>query len=575
MNIEIKILEAFPSLEKLSKDYKIFIQIKKEKYDLDNLIKSNKTITLKNIKKEIYLKLIVKDNIILGINKFNPNKFKDLFLIDKKPIYFWLDFIKEKNNPFIGFNSNFFLFENIRLKTEIKPILISSKNKNNLTYDEKDEKDEKEEKVEKLNYHKKKNINLKFDNSINNSNPNTSRNSCIKNKIFKIKNNKITLNFYDNTEKNISTFNNTSFTSKQNIGFDTVENNNNNKLISYKTKNNVIDFNKLIKEKKDIIKLEKKKLSLFGEQLLLNESDEVLNSNIENTNNISKGNISTLINNDIENKNEFKIETNQFNILKCDFDLFYSQIFNKNIKDHEIKFEFNLFINKSISILNSYNKEFSILFLENISLNNLINENRKKIKLLKKKISKLNILIDDYEFKIRDLELIKNSKLKFIDWIEKEKYFREKIFEKIYITNKNTKLSLANIIKKLINSKLDIFKNVNKNSYLLEEGKNKNETIDYNEDKINLIFSRDLNNNKINKKNLNKSEKSKIFTKTPNKEIKNNKKLKDNKSIKAYNSINNSNNKIFKTKTINIKKKQVKIITNLNRLNMKTSKKKY
>ena len=80
MNIEINFLECFPSLEKITKE-KLYLEIKKEKYDLKNLIKTNQSIYLNNIKEEIYLKLLTKENNILGENIFNLSKYKELFLI--------------------------------------------------------------------------------------------------------------------------------------------------------------------------------------------------------------------------------------------------------------------------------------------------------------------------------------------------------------------------------------------------------------------------------------------------------------------------------------------------------------
>lgn len=112
MNIEITFLDSFPQLEKLTKDTDLFIHIKNEKYNLRKIVESKQDILIKNIKDQLLLKLLTKDNNILGINAFNPLKYKELFSFDQKPILHWLDFKKEKNN-FTNNKNLIFFYMNI------------------------------------------------------------------------------------------------------------------------------------------------------------------------------------------------------------------------------------------------------------------------------------------------------------------------------------------------------------------------------------------------------------------------------------------------------------------------------
>ena len=614
MNIEINFLECFPSLEKITKE-KLYLEIKKEKYDLKNLIKTNQSIYLNNIKEEIYLKLLTKENNILGENIFNLSKYKELFLIKTNPIFQWLDFKKEKgrNNPNMSniTINNFFLFEYIRIKIKITPIitLINKKINQNLTY---------EDNNNKSNNTNKSKQNIKLDNSlnnnINNSHPITSRNNLIKKRfksktkkklilnlfpdIIKYKNNEsVTERKYTKQEIISEIFNRDSNINNINNTNNNNENNKNGKILKLNKINNENNFNKLFKEKD--INIAKKKLSLFGEQLLLNESDEVLNKNIINNKNISKENMLIIdennsnknllikkennnnliesenykifnINNrkkaflDIENYlrennniSDIKInkedkKKNKFSSLKNDFDLSYTQQYINSIKSENIYREFDSFLKKSFLLFNTYSNEMTKLYLENISMSNFIKYSVNKMKILKRKINNLNTLKDKIEFKIKNLELLKDNNITFLEGIKTQKYFQKEIFEKIIITKKNKEISLAHIVQKLINSKLNSLNNNKNNLFLVKQRKNKeiNDkteksylTTDYNDEK-----------HKLNKNNTNRKYKSKKFNKTPNKENKN-KKLKENYSTKTNNTINN-NHILFKTKNINIKKKE-------------------
>ena len=345
MNIEITFLDSFPQLEKLTKDTDLFIHIKNEKYNLRKIVESKQDILIKNIKDQLLLKLLTKDNNILGINAFNPLKYKELFSFDQKPILHWLDFKKEKNNFTNNKNSNFFLYEYIRLKIKIAPFIVSNLN---LTYEESLNNLNNSNIIINKNRNVNQNMKNTFEKSVDNNYKATtiSNNSnAMKNKILNLKKNtKISLNYYPtkqkfkmnnnyNSTRNISFLNrpskNNTLISKQSKKSETFylssyNNNNNNKranalMTSVKEKpdknTNGVNHNDNDKKEEEK-KLEKNKLSMYGEQLLLNETDEVLNKNIVNNREISKENIFLYIydnsineNNDDDNKEIFHINS--------------------------------------------------------------------------------------------------------------------------------------------------------------------------------------------------------------------------------------------------------------------------
>lgn len=694
MNIEITFLDSFPPLEKLTKDTDIFIQIKAEKYNLRKLVESKQDILIKNIKDQLLLKLLTKDNNILGINTFNPLKYKELFSFDQKPILHWLDFKKEKNHFTNNKNSNFFLYEYIRLKIKITPFIVSNLN---LTY---------EESLNNLNnsnftINKNRNLNQNmkstFEKSLDNNSKATtmSNNSNImKKKILNLKKKtKISLNYYPTKQKFKK--NNNNYNSTRNISFlhrssknntlipkpskngeafylSSYNNNNNNKrrnilkasVLEKPDKNtddvNHNDYDKKEEEKK----LEKNKLSMYGEQLLLNETDEVLNKNIVNNREISKENIFLYINDNsindnnnnddsisnsnnkeiyhinsasllknkinkkinskinpfkknnfsyyagyvpsyngglmqemnflprnhdytIDNSNIFNLgnhkslnnlnivnglnsltepgksksnnETAQFNTLKNDFELFYTQNFIKSIENDVILFEFNLFLKKSISLLYAYNTEFTILSKKNKSLNNSLDYYRKEIKLLKKKKRKLLTMKEDNEFKMKNIELSKESKFALVEGIKNQNSFKNNILYNMFPNKKENIFkdidkSLISIIQNLIKTKFNSFVDGrNKQKLKEEQNKERYKTISGYDDKGGNNLKEDI----LNKDELNKSMKAReiigISTEEKKQKSVNENNLNKNQNNNTKEGLNKSN-KIFKTKSINIKK---------------------
>ncbi len=636
MNIEINFLDSFPSIEKLTKDNELYILIKNEKYNLKKLIESNQTIFLNNIENEILLKLLIKEKIILGINVFNANKFKELFLIDVKPIFQWLDFKQEKNNFSNKNNLNYFLYEYIRLKIKITPVSASTQvNLNsNSTYDEKINNAS----MNNNTFNNNKNSRNKFEKSFDiNSKAITTKNDLFKNKIFKKKKNKISLNLFSggvknskfNSTRNISYLNkttkiknmNNSLSSKQNITSETYYTNRNynkqSKLLKPLTKIDgyTNNYNKFNKKNKEEVKLERNKLSLYGEELLLNEKDEFL-YNKEYNKNMNKADSTYIMKNDkyntynnyiqsddkmktyneginkakillhkdndytndnsntfnISNNNSCQNEIDQFNILKNDFDLFYSQKFIKNIKNDVIFLEFNLFLQKSISILSSFHNIALLLFFENNFIIKKLNHYRNNIKILKKKMNKLSLLKEDIEFKLKHFQDLKESKSIFLEGIKTENNFQKKILQKVFITNKDKEIlnAIINIVKPKL--KLLKYKNINLLKDTINEeplndniNNKKNKSIEINDDKLTY----NMKNKSINKENLNQSYKSKKINKTPNQDKKMNK-IKYNHSYKINPNSKNINTKIL-NRNANIKKYENAILSKYKLTKYKTN----
>ena len=677
MNIEITFLDSFPPLEKLIKDTDLFIHIKNEKFNLRKIVESKQDILIKNIKDQLLLKLLTKDNNILGINTFNPLKYKELFSFDQKPILHWLDFKKEKSNFTNNKSSNFFLYEYIRLKIKITPFIVSNLN---LTY---------EESLNNLNnsnisINKNRNLNQNMKNTFEKSLDNNSKATTIsnnsnimKNKIFNMKKNtKISLNYYPakqrfkknnnyNSTRNISFLHrpskNNTLMVKQNKNSETFylpnyNSNNNNKRTNV-LKTSVTNDNDKKEEEK---MLEKNKLSMFGEQLLLNETDEVLNKNIVNNREISKENIFLYINdnsiNDNNNddgnnkeiyhinsasllknkinkkiknqinpvkknnlsyyagyvqsynggimqdknvlpknhdytidnssifnlpnhkslnnfntinginsltepgKNKSNNELTQFNTLKNDFELFYTQKFIKSIKNDVILFEFNLFLKKSISLLYAYNTEFSILSNKSKSLNKSLDYYRKEIKILNKKRRKLLTMKEDNEFKMKNMEFSQESKYAMSEGIKNQYIFQNKILNNMFLnkndnTIKDIDKSLISIIQNLIKTKFNSFADGrNKKNFNENQKRGKYKTISDNDDKNGNNSKEEILKTDV----LNRSMKTRKVIESSTEEKKH-KPINENFIKKNQNNHNvkegiNKNNKIFKTKSINIKK---------------------
>ena len=601
MNIDLSFIDSFPSIDKLANSNELYIQINTEKYNLKKLIETNKVIPLKNIQNEIFIKILFKEKIIIGKNIFNPKIFKDIFLTNPKPIYHWLDFKQEKNN-YINNNINYFLYEFLRLKIKIVPTFMQEMSEQKKTNNNTNTN---------INYMKKsskKIIEKSYENGKKSALSLVAKDDFFKNKILKMKNHKISLNifpsagminsdsFNSNSTRNISTFKktnkkikmNNSLSSKQNISSETYYTNYNynyNKQLNMKKKSSNKDVSNNLKRPK------KNKLSSCGEELLLNDNEKVLYNNDNNKNYIkmnsnfmvknatsrknSINNNNIILYNDYDNSNSnainamnspFNEEIIQFNILKNDFYLYYTQKFIKNIKNDYIFDEFLLFLQKSISLFIFYRDTASLLLYENNYLLNALNHYRKILKLIKKKKSKLSILKDDNEFKEKTLKISKESKSKILESIKSQNSFNKEIIQKIFIINKNKEM--IKIIKNIINQNilLNLLRNNN------HKNKTENNFYNNNDDKrMHLLSTGNKSYKTLNEEDFNKSIKSKIINK---KEYIENqlKKIKQTNSFVINNNTKNIINKnIINIKDFIIKKNEKAIITKFKTIKFKTN----
>jgi hypothetical protein len=611
MNIDLMFIDSFPSIEKLANSNELYIQINTERFNLKKLIETNKAIHLKNIQNEIFLKILFKEKIIIGKNIFNPKIFKNSFLTNPKPIYHWLDFKQEKNN-YINNNINYFLYEFLRLKIKIVPLFMqemSEQKKMNNTFNKK-KNSYINHNINNINYMKKsskKIIEKSYESGKKATLVLVTKDDFFKNKILKAKNNKISLNifpgpcvinndsFNSNSTRNISPFKktnknikmNNSLSSKQNISSETYYTNNNyNKQLNMKKKSSKDVSNNHKQPKKN-------KLSLFGEELLLNDNEEVLYYNDNNKNGIkmdsnfmvknetsrknSINNNNIILYNDYDNSKEnsnainamnssFSEEIIQFNILKNDFYLFYTQKFIKNINNDYIIDEFLLFLQKSISLFIFYRDTASLLLYENKYLLNALNHYRKILKLIKKKKSKLSILKDDNDLKEKTLKISKESNSKILESIISQNSFNKEVIQKIFIINRNKEM--IKIIKNIINQ--NIFLNLLRNN----NHKNKTENNFYNnndDERMHLSSTGNKTYKTLNEEDFNKSIKSKIINKKAYIDNKFNKIKQTNSFVINNNTKNIINKNIINIKDFIIKKNEKAIMAKFKTIKFKTN----
>jgi hypothetical protein len=261
-------------------------------------------------------------------------------------------------------------------------------------------------------------------------------------------------------------------------------------------------------------------------------------------------------------KNKSNNEITQFNTLKNDFELFYTQKFIKSIKNDVILFEFNLFLKESISLLYAYNTEFSILSNKNKSLNKSLDYYRKEIKILNKKRRKLLTMKEDNEFKMKNIECSKESKYAMLEGIKNQNNFQNKILNNMLLNKKDNIIkdidkSLISIIQNLIKTKFNSFADGrNKKNFNEYQNRGKYKTISDNDDKNGNNLKEEI----LNTDELNRRMKTRKVIESSTEEKKH-KPINENNIKKNQNNHNvkegiNKSNKIFKTKSINIKKNE-------------------
>lgn len=302
------------------------------------------------------------------------------------------------------------------------------------------------------------------------------------------------------------------------------------------------NYNSKFKNKKFNYSLTSKRLKTFRpyhirnkksqSQLFLDYVNNNKNSNRNNLNNIKKSNnifkdddieknkLNNIEETSISSKNDDILDSEYFR-LKNDFDSLYNEEYLKNVKNDLLKLEIELIIEKMIQLISVYHKETELKIIENKIIKNRYKENCSKYILLYKLNNKLNLIKDKTETK------------KYNIYENKKKVKMQK--------NNNLMLNKEefNIFDKIINSK--------------NEDKNNNKKC------LKEILSIALNNEK--NKNIIQDYRFKIWLQT--KQIKNN--IKGN-----FNSCQNNNNKIIRTKIIP-KKQPKKKSLKMNAIDLKVN----
>ena len=309
----------------------------------------------------------------------------------------------------------------------------------------------------------------------------------------------------------------------------------------------------------------------FYKKKQINEENKIhieTNLNHEENKNIILNNL--LIQNDKEkNKSKTDLEKTinhseyeEFISAKKDYDLLYTSPFIKEIKKDLLDLEFNIALEKSISLFLSYNNQIHSFFKQKNKLFDEIKAYEDKIKYMNKKLYLLNSFKANYEFKEKN-----KVRINEYDNINlKENYLKQKnIFENLINDNINKKIILKSIISILLKKKPGILENIKNSNKLEKENINSNEI--KNDNKLVVKSpSRATNKMKINSPQVVKQKRqyefmseikndnSKFNNKLNNKKKTNNKNLRKNRSINYIVSVgniiekNNNKNKINENK---------------------------
>jgi hypothetical protein len=197
---------------------------------------------------------------------------------------------------------------------------------------------------------------------------------------------------------------------------------------------------------------------------------------------------------------------------------------------------------------------------KNKSLNNSLDFYRKEIKILKKKKRKLLTMKEDNDLKLKNMELSKESKYAMIEGIKNQNNFQNKILSNMFPNKKDNIIkdidkSLISIIQNLIKTKFNSFADGrNKKNMNEDQNRGRYKTISDNDDKSGNNLKEEI----LNIDELNRNMKTRKLTGTSTGEKKH-KLINENNIKKNQNNNNvkegiNKSNKIFKTKSINIKK---------------------
>ena len=320
-----------------------------------------------------------------------------------------------------------------------------------------------------------------------------------------------------------------------------------------KKNNNTNKTQSLIKEK---IYFNSNTYNNFYEKKQINEENKIhleTNFNNEGNQNILLNNL--LIQNNKENnksRNDLEKTINhseyeEFISAKKDYDLLYTSPFIKEIKKDLLDLEFNIALEKSISLFLSYNNQIHSFFKQKKKLFDEIKAYESKIKYMNKKLYLLNSFKSNFEFKEKN-----KVRLNACDNINlKENYLKQKnIFENLINDNINKKIILKSIISILLKKNPEILENIKILNKLEKENINSNEFLKDN----NFIIkspSRSINKMKINSPQVAKQKRqyefmseikndnSKFNNKLNNKKKTNNKNLRKNRSLNYLVSVGN------------------------------------
>ena len=423
----------------------------------------------------------------------SPTRKTNNNLIIKK--YFNED-IKMKTS--IGFNKKRIQNENRQILSENK--YISKKGSNNMNNNEIPRKINSSENIEDKifdqnfkNYLKNDEI-LKANLSRNNSFNNLDQNNNLKSKTTNLQNNTYISNndFPETTRSKIT-------------------DNNDNKKIKKKYVPKNINTNSLLND-----------LQLKTSSDIEYAISESVPKNIDLTNE----------NKSFENICITNTNNENFERLKSDFLLLYSDDISNKINDDVLFLEIQLMIEKILSLQNKHQKEYIDLF-NSINLNKKINSNyqNKYVSLIKQK-NKLDIRKLQDDIINRKKELYKESINNFIK-------IRKKIMDK---------------------GEFKIWNNMMENS-------NKTQVIDNNKNKIIKIF---LNICKKNENHLNKLS-LKFYKEIKNKQIKKNNVIKAAKTKPKIGKLNTNSNFFSAKKSVNIKMRIKENETEINLPNLRTN----
>ncbi len=373
--------------------------------------------------------------------------------------------------------------------------------------------------------------NKKDINEINNSKINKSQK--------KIKGKKGIMNSLNSTENKSTSSRNCNFISSslKDNNFITKNTKNNNCKINIKKPNATINITDsgIVKKLDDKFKsIEKQIVNTNFENDL--ENDEIINDNkrkfseslnekneknINDSSSISSFNLN--LNNEKLDNEDFEFDS-EFENLKSDFDIFYTEEYLCEIEDNDIQLEIQLMFEKFFDIQSVYHKEFDNIQKEYYSLRNVFMNILKKNKIMNKKKFKLlsfyeniqvensyNVFVNNYKLK-NNKESININKNEFNLWKnmlnceEREKTIREiflkNVLEKYNINN--IKNNLNNIQKEICDKLIEKYKITPKLKKTKKENKTNNKQKNFQSPQVKANSNSKKNNN-TSSNNINKN----------------------------------------------------------------------